>query len=1516
MKTLKIFPVFAALLCALGTGAAAADGNDNFYYHQEGSGVYVDLYGELDTGSESGSDVLLAFYDGDKLIKTEMFETGSGTAGFRMSEVYVPLPYAPEELSMRSFIWAGDGSCAPLAPAADISDIPADAKRCSGMLVNTCKTLSVLNENEVRIKIPYELDERYLTFDARLTDAADHLFEQADFYMTEDGYGNYKLLSFEPKTEGVLSMKLNELELQNYQLSDDVHIYINGTELFINTEEIEEAVSSAKSSNVYDAAGAKLIDYDGDGIYDFVMIDCYSYGIVDSVSVSSEITTIYFSDYSADIKYGMVRYANDDDYITVLVKDRNGNKLSVDDIREGDRLYIQSDHNTSFSDSPFYDITIDDDRAAEPVQPENKVNSASSGLYVKYADGSYQLGGTICIDAQGENRILNAALELQSGGETVYTESFTMSSAMKELNISRSITGLEKAADSGVITVTDTNGNTLLEDTIPVTDGNVSTIYGRIADTSRTDGELLPSQVRILVEEKYDWYYQTATCALTDPDMFMYSRMVLSEKDGEYTLIKATPLRTDNKVTFPASRISEDEYYSDYMITESKIPVYDSEDSTAVTAYRLSSFNCMVRLFVNGAEVDATDDNAYKYLIENPSGSVTLIDETELGGTATDGYYEYIFTDYYEDHVVDSVGADGIYVKDTAEPLQFSDGADIRVFLDGEETDISEIRAGDVLSIARNMRTEFGDSDFYDIYISHDTVSGTVTTVNVQDNTVTINGTEYECICDFDFELATYYKLYLNRSGYVVYAEEYAYDRNYGAVVGMYKSAGDDYATVRLIDKSGTLQTYECRNENEEDNFYTVFNGKDPYEEQLIYDGGSYTKADFVAIENNVCTYTLTSSGIRFVNKLTAVGGELVYSALDTAFGETAIDPQNTSIAVVTDYLVSGSEPFGITADALTDGTVYEVYMYIPDGISGVPFVMITSGGTLSAPEQPAYTEFGLITAMYRKAGDDYATIRFAAPDGSIKEYECYDSSEQDEFYSIITGEPDIPYDGYTITISDMAALAAAVYTVDNERIKFVEVIGALSEGAYSADANSIGEIALTDETKLVYINDSGSSTAITRDQLIDGETYTVYDAAYNGTEAVYMTSGEIEEIPYETIQGTGVVVGIYRSVGNEYPTVRIIDETGEVKTYNCRTDRDADYFFTVYNGSDPYTTVIEYDGGAYSKSDIEDITKNVCRYRMHHTGEVSFEEYLSAEGGTVRYTGTAFGDHAIDPETTAILDIDSYLSGDSSALKVSADMLYINGLYNVYAYSPSDGVYGFVMLTNSVTALSAYTPISIVRSYNGMSVVNGYEYYDYTVLTGSDEKRILTDDYDCYFKEGDAIIYTADSDGIAYNCMLVNESISDYDDLLYDTLSNETFSSVIESNYLPYPDTNISSLSNSHDEVRVYFGPVYEKKDNTLTLLLRQNENMSDTGADTIKFTLNHSESSYIYDYSCRPGKGMRVYAGSAPSIPSTIYKQALTDGGNMIDWDTVTGGYEYPSFAFVKTINGEVTDVIYYIN
>lgn len=1515
MKVLKTLPVCAALLCALVISVAAAGGNDNFYYHQEGSGVYVDLYGTLDVSSESGTDVLLAFYDGDTLIKTELFETGANTVGFSMSEVYVALPYEPEELSIRSFIWTGDGSCAPLAPAADISDIPADAKKCSGMLVNTCKTLSGLNENEVRIKIPYELDELYLTFDARLTDAADHLFEQADFYMTEDGYGNYKLLSFEPKTEGVLSMKLNELELQNYQLNDDVHIHINGTELFINTEEIEEAVSSAKSSNVYDAAGAKLIDYDGDGIYDFVMIDSYSYGIVDSVSVNNEFTTIYFSDYSTDINRGMLSYANDDKFIKVSVKDRNGNKLSIDDIRPGDRLYIQSDHNTSFSDSFFYDINIDDDRTAEPVQPENRVNSVNSGLYVKYADGSYQLGGTICIDAQGENRILNAALELQSGGETVYTESFTMSSAMKELNISKSIPGIEKAADSGVITVTDTNGNTLLEDTIPVTDGNVSTIYGRIADTSRTDGVLLPSQVRILVEEKYDWYYQTATCALTDTDMFMYSRMVLSEKDGEYTLIKTTPLRTDNKVTFPASRISKDESYSDYMISDSKIPVYDSEDSTAVTAYRLSSFNCMVRLFVNGAEVDATDDNAYKYLIENPSGSVTLIDKTELGGTASDGYYEYIFTDYYEDYVVDSVGADGIYVKDTVEPLQFSDGADIRVFLDGEETDISEIRAGDVLSIARNMRSDFGDSDFYDIYISRDTVSGTVTSVNDQNNTVMIDGTEYTCTDNLGFKLTETYKLYLNKSGYVVYAEKYGYDYNYAAIVGMYKAAGDDYATVRLIDKNGAIQAYECRDSYEEDNFFTVFNGKDPYEDQLIYDGGSYTKADITAIENNVCTYTLTSSGIRFKNKLTASGGNLAYNAQTSSFGETAIDPEKTAIAVVTDYLQSNSEPFGITADKLTDGSQYIVFLYAPEGVSGVPFVMITDDGDLSAPEKPEYTEFGLITAMYRSAGNDYATIRFATPDGSVKEYECYDVSEENEFYSLITGDPYGQYFGNTITISDMAAPSAAVYTVKDERIKFDEVIGAVSEGAYSADGNIIGDISLTDETKLVYINNSSSSTSIMRDLLIDGETYTIYDAAYNGTEAVYITAGEIGEIPYETIQGTGVVVGMYFAAGDDYPTIRIVDRSGEVKTYICRSDSDADYFFTVFNGRDPYTESIQYDGGSYTKSDIEDITNNVCRYRIHHTGEVSFDEYLSAEGGTVRYTGTAFGDYAIDPKTTAILDIDSYMNGGDSALAISTDMLSINELYGVYAYCASDNVYEFVLITNYVRTLSAYTPISIVKSYNGITAVNGNQYLDYTVLTDSTERRIFVEDYGIYLDEGDALIYTADPDGIVYNVLKVNESTRDYDQLLYDTLSDDIFSSRIEESYLPDPGTNISSLSNSYDEVKIYFGPVYEKKNNTLTLLLRQNENMSDIDTDTIKFTLNHGENSYIYDYSCRPDKNQRVYTGQSSDISSSIYKQALTDDGNMIDWDTMQNGSENPSFALVKTLNGEVTDVVYYI-
>lgn len=1521
MKVLKTLPVCAALLCALGISAAAAGGNDNFYYHQEGSGVYVDLYGTLDVSSESGSDVLLAFYDGDTLIKTELFETGANTVGFSMSEVYVALPYEPEALSIRSFIWSGDGSCAPLAPAEDVSDIPADAELCSGTVVNSCYSLASLDTDEVQIM--YNLNGEPITaqFKTGCTDAADHLFEQADFYMIEDEYGNYKLLSFESKTDGMISMKLNELDLQSYQLSDYARLYINGAYSYMNTDEIEEAVSSAQSNNEYDEAGAKLIDADCDGLYDYVMIDCYYSGIVDTAEKNSELTTIYFSEYSPKMSGGMIRYANDDDYMIISVKDRNGNRLSADDIREGDRLYIQSDHETSFSDSFFYDITIDDDRTAEAVQPENKVNSASSCLYVKQADGSYQLDGAISIDAQGENRLLNATLELQSCGETVYTESFTMSSAMKELNISKSIPGIEKAADIGVITVTDTDGNIVLKDDIPVTDGNISTVYGRITGTSRTDKTLLPSQVNISIEEKPESETQTVNCALIDPDMFMYSRMVLSEKDGEYTLIKTTPLRTDNKIMFPASSISDEEYYSSSMITAGRIPVYADEYSNVVTSYRLASHNTTstnTRLFVNGAEIEATDDNAYIYLIENPYGSVTLIDETATGSTSTNGYYEHIFVDYYEDYVVDSVGADGIYVKayDTAELLPFSDSADIRVFLDGEEMDVSEIRAGDVLSIARDVNVSFDQSDFYDIYISRGTVTGTVTSINFNKNTINIDGAEYECTSYFDFELTGTYKLYLNKSGYVVYAEKYAYDYNYAAIVGMYKAAGDDYATVRLIDKSGTIQSYECRDSYEEDNFFTVFNGKDPYEGVLTYDGRSYTKSDIKTIENNVCTYTLTSSGIRFKNKLTASGGNLAYNAQTSSFGETAIDPEKTAIAVVTDYLESGSDPFGITADKLTDGSQYRVFLYVPDGIIGIPFVMITADSDLDAPEQPTYTEFGFITAMYRSAGNDYATIRFAAPDGSVKEYECYDAREENEFYSLITGDPYGQYFGNTITISDMAAPSAAVYTVKDERIKFDEVIGAVSEGVYSADGNIIGDISLTDETKLVYINNSSSSTSIMRDLLIDGETYTIYDAAYNGTEAVYITAGEIGEIPYETIQGTGVVVGIYFAAGSDYPTVRIIDETGEVKSYTCRSHSDADYFFTVFNGRDPYTESIQYDGSSYTKSDIEDITNNVCRYRIHHTGEVSFDEYLSAEGGTVRYTGTAFGDYAIDPAETTILDIDSYMDGGNSALAVSTDMLSINGLYGVYAYCASGDIYEFVLITSGVRTLSAYTPISIVKSYNGITAVNGNQYLDYTVLTDSTERRIFVEDYGIYLDEGDALIYTADPDGIVYNILKVNESTRDYDQLLYDTLSDDIFSSRIEESYLPDPGTNISSLSNSYDEVKVYFGPVYEKEDNSLTLFLDQTDGVSDIGSDTIEFTVNRGENSYIYDYSCRPDKDLRVYTGQSSNISSAIYKQALTDGKNMVSWDTLINNLKNPSFAFVKTLNGEVTDVVYYIN
>lgn len=60
------------------------------------------------------------------------------------------------------------------------------------------------------------------------------------------------------------------------------------------------------------------------------------------------------------------------------------------------------------------------------------------------------------------------------------------------------------------------------------------------------------------------------------------------------------------------------------------------------------------KLYVNGVEIEATEDDVETYIFSNKTGKIKLIDET------SDGKYDEIHTSYYATAILDSVSESGI----------------------------------------------------------------------------------------------------------------------------------------------------------------------------------------------------------------------------------------------------------------------------------------------------------------------------------------------------------------------------------------------------------------------------------------------------------------------------------------------------------------------------------------------------------------------------------------------------------------------------------------------------------------------------------------------------------------------------------------------------------------------------------------------------------------------------------------------------------------------------------------
>lgn len=575
-------------------------------------------------------------------------------------------------------------------------------------------------------------------------------------------------------------------------------------------------------------------------------------------------------------------------------------------------------------------------------------------------------------------------------------------------------------------------------------------VKGRVVNTSRTSSGLDAGEVQFQVEsaDNFDGEYIVKSDPVTQDmlvgdtaaeDMFrVYAEAIVQYNDStdEWTILSINAQGSNKTVEFDASLVSEDEDYSASMLSDKKIPVQKSESSSSVTAYKLADD---VEVYVNGVKVDgATDETLSNYILNNATGKVTLIDETETGSTSTDGYYDCVMISYYADAVVDYTQSTTAYNRvgfkaynGIASRMQWDpedDDVTVTFTKDGAEIEWTELAEYDVLSIAYDVTTDFASSEFYDVMVAQNTVTGTVSSRSEADEVVRIDGTEYDVVTSMvdlsstGLELNGTYTFYLNAFNYVVYADENDSSKNIGILVGMYTSAGNDYATIRYIDPEGNIVAKEARDADEEKafvDFYqhatgntdteftkTAFTGDNAYvyvdKDGNVVADGTADSTKVSTISRMVFEYSLSSGKLRFKEAVNASNSnkaqDLEYRASATRLGSYTLNESVTKILDLDAYLNEDDSAVGVMSlSSFEDEATYTAYLYDRNSNNDYRLCLVLAGTgsinpetsvgvVMSAPQQTSVDGTEYWTMTVAKDGQEDVTVNFEYDDKLVVE--------------------------------------------------------------------------------------------------------------------------------------------------------------------------------------------------------------------------------------------------------------------------------------------------------------------------------------------------------------------------------------------------------------------------------------------------------------------------------------------------------------------------------------------------
>lgn len=216
-------------------------------------------------------------------------------------------------------------------------------------------------------------------------------------------------------------------------------------------------------------------------------------------------------------------------------------------------------------------------------------------------------------------------------------------------------------------------------------------------------------------------------------------------------------------------------------------------------------------VYVNGSEVGKLSTEAGEAAFEELAGSSSTV--TFIGSKGDD--FTKIFIVNYEYGQIEEIDLEDEYITLDVTSLELSKDARgdkfvYTIYKDGEVIELKDLQVGDVLSIVAPAG-DLDNEDYLDIYVSSETLTGTVTSAKSDNVTYYIDKVEYKAYEKGLLDVGDAGTFYLTHDGKVYSAEATTtLSDNYGFIlkVGSTKSFGENTWQVRLFTKDGSIKTY------------------------------------------------------------------------------------------------------------------------------------------------------------------------------------------------------------------------------------------------------------------------------------------------------------------------------------------------------------------------------------------------------------------------------------------------------------------------------------------------------------------------------------------------------------------------------------------------------------------------------------------------------------------------------------------------------------------------------------